>query len=283
MWPRRPTPPTSASSSTTPSGPVPRSPSAWSSGWPRFPTSSASNGRRHAPTRWSSRMSSPFQGPPLHHRQSSAVRHQPHAGRARLRGASVQLLAGMGHQADRRPEPAAIAVQPRSCARPCPSTNCGSRSRRPTRAATAISTSSAWNWWASIPAAAGRRPVTYGVYRERTRQMLVETGVPRVRRCDAMARRRESFLQGKLEIRGGSHNKDDQRRTQSRQDSRSGSPVAASALGAGAAFASAMPLASSLAADKVTLRTNWLFYGSHGSSSSASTRASTTRRGSTSS
>lgn len=38
----------------------------------------------------------------------------------------------------------------------------------------------------------------------------------------------------------------------------------AMALGAGAAFASAMPLASALAADKVIFRTNWLFYGSHG-------------------
>ena len=38
----------------------------------------------------------------------------------------------------------------------------------------------------------------------------------------------------------------------------------AMALGAGAALASAFPIASALAADKVIFRTNWLFYGSHG-------------------
>jgi hypothetical protein len=36
------------------------------------------------------------------------------------------------------------------------------RSRRPTPAATAISTSCAWSWWGSIRAAAGRRPATFG-------------------------------------------------------------------------------------------------------------------------
>jgi len=37
----------------------------------------------------------------------------------------------------------------------------------------------------------------------------------------------------------------------------------AMALGLGAAAASALPMRSAFAADKVIFRTNWLFYGSH--------------------
>ena len=52
-------------------------------------------------------------------------------GRAGLRGPSVQLLAGMGHQADRRGRSSATIRPSPACwwTRRCPSTSCGSRSR----------------------------------------------------------------------------------------------------------------------------------------------------------
>ena len=96
-------------------------------------------------------------------RQSDALRGQPHAGGPGLRGPRLQLLAGVGSPIDPATEPERL---PEGSGHVDPD---GStlheavvcRSSRSTRQATAIWTSCAWNWWACLPAAAGRPPATF--------------------------------------------------------------------------------------------------------------------------
>ncbi len=262
--PRR-RPPTSASSSTTRSGPARASRSRWSSGSCEIPNVV---GLKWATPRTDAMefedVVSHFCGPPHHHRQQPAVRDEPHDGRPRLRGASLQLLAGMGHPPDRRSggRAATRRCSGRWCARRCPSTSCGSRSRRPTPAATAISTSCAWNWSASIAAAAARRRATSArSYRERCRQMLIETGRTARAPASAAVRQTRGNRSGLSEANGATG-----RMFMTNTTSKSRNkphPARRSRRRRHGAWRRCCRLRFAHAADKVALRTNWLFYGSH--------------------